>query len=88
MNDTAMCFFNLSLTDKVSQMALYNGITTELPDGDAAKFWQNLFNLSHSKSIIKMIELKSEFVKSTQYSDSTNPVEWIAELYLIRRRLE
>jgi hypothetical protein len=34
INDTVMC---LSLTDKVSQMALYNGITTELPDGDAAK---------------------------------------------------
>jgi hypothetical protein len=30
MNDTAMCLFILSLTDKVSQMALYNGINTDL----------------------------------------------------------
>jgi hypothetical protein len=37
MNDTAMCLFNLSMTDKVSTMTLYNGKTTELPDGDAAK---------------------------------------------------
>jgi hypothetical protein len=37
MKDTAMCLFILFVTDKVSQMALYNGITTELPDGDAAK---------------------------------------------------
>jgi hypothetical protein len=47
MNDTAMCLFSLSLTDKVSKMALYNGITTEIPDGDAAKVWQNLFKLFH-----------------------------------------
>jgi hypothetical protein len=37
MNDIAMCLFNLSLTDKVSQIALNNGITTELPYRDAAK---------------------------------------------------
>jgi hypothetical protein len=88
MNDTAMCLFNLSLTDKVSQMALYNGLTTELPDGDAAKVWQNLFKLFHAKNNNKMNELKSEFVKSTLYSDSTNPDEWLAELYFIRWRLE
>jgi hypothetical protein len=28
MNDTVMCLFNPPLTDKVSPMALYNGITT------------------------------------------------------------
>jgi hypothetical protein len=28
MNDTAMCLLNVSFTDKVSQMALYKGITT------------------------------------------------------------
>jgi hypothetical protein len=44
MNDLTMCFFNLSLTDKVSQMVLYNGITTELPDGDAAKVWKTCSN--------------------------------------------
>jgi hypothetical protein len=59
MNDTAMCLFNLSLTNKVSQMALYNGITIELPDGDAAKVWKNMFTLFHAKNINKMNELKS-----------------------------
>jgi hypothetical protein len=57
------------LTDKVSQMALYKGITTELPDGDAAKDWKNMFKLFHAKNINKMNELKSEFEKSTLYSD-------------------
>jgi hypothetical protein len=45
MKDTAMCLFKLSLTGKVCQMGLYNGITTELPDGDAAKYWQTFFVL-------------------------------------------
>jgi hypothetical protein len=80
MNDTAMCLFNLSLTDKVGQMALYNGITTELHDGDAAKVFQNLFKPFHAKTINKMNELKSEFVKSSLYSDSAGPNEWFAEL--------
>jgi hypothetical protein len=35
-----------------------------------------------------MNELKSEFVNSTLYSDSTNLDEWFADLYFIRRRLE
>jgi hypothetical protein len=83
MNDTAMCHFNLSLTDKVSQMALNNGITTEIPDGDADKVWQRLFKLFHAKNINKMNEVMSEFVKSTLYSDRANPDEWFAELYFI-----
>jgi hypothetical protein len=74
MNDTAMCLFNQSLTDKVSQMALYNGITTELPDGYAAKVWKNMVKLYHAKNITKMNDLKSEFVKSTLYSDCTLPL--------------
>jgi hypothetical protein len=53
MNDTAMCLFNLSLTNKVSQMALYNDIIPELPDGDAAKVWKNMFTLFHDKNITR-----------------------------------
>jgi hypothetical protein len=37
-------------------MALYNGITKELPDGNAAKVWKNMFKLFHAKTIIKMNE--------------------------------
>jgi hypothetical protein len=88
MNDTAMCLFNLFLIDKVSQMALYIGVTTELPDGDAAKVWPNMFKVFHAKNINEMNEFKREFVKSKLYSDSTNPDEWFAELCFIRRRLE
>jgi hypothetical protein len=47
-----------------------------------------MFKLFHAKNINKINELKSEFVKSTLYSDSTNPGEWFAELYFICRCLE
>jgi hypothetical protein len=77
MNDTAMYRYNLSSTDKVSQMALYNCTTTELPDGDAAKLWKNMFKIFHAKNINKMNELKSEFVKSTLNSEKD---EWFADL--------
>jgi hypothetical protein len=69
-------------------MATYNGIITELPDGNAAKVWKSMFKLFHAKNIYKRNELKSEFVKSTLYYDTTNPDERYAELYFIRRRLE
>jgi hypothetical protein len=59
MNDTAMCLFNQSLTDKDSQMTLYNGITTELADGDAAKVWIKMFKLFRAKNINKMNESES-----------------------------
>jgi hypothetical protein len=49
MNDTAMCLFNLSLTHKVSQMALYNGKTADLPNGDAAKVWRNFSIQKHQQ---------------------------------------
>jgi hypothetical protein len=67
MSDTAMYPFNLSLTDKVSQMALYNGITTELHDGNAAKVGKHMFKLFHAMNINKMNELKSEFVKAHHF---------------------
>jgi hypothetical protein len=88
MNDTSMCLLNLSLTDKARQMSFFNGITTELPDGDAAKVWKNMFNLFLAKYINKKNEFKSEFVKSTVHSAETNPDEWFTEHYFIRRRLE
>jgi hypothetical protein len=86
MNDTAMCLFHLSLTDKVSQMALYTDITTKLPDGDAPKVWKNIFK--PFQNINRINELRSEFLNGTVYSDSTNPDEWFAKLYFIHRRLE
>jgi hypothetical protein len=76
------------LSDKVSQLALYNGRTTDLPFGDAAKVWKSLFKLFHSKNINKMNELQGEFVRSTLTNAETNPAEWFPELFFIRRRLE
>jgi hypothetical protein len=69
-------------------MALYNGITTELPDGYAAKVWKNMFKIFHAKNIHEMNELESEFVKSTLYPVSTKTDEWFAELNFLRWRLE
>jgi hypothetical protein len=80
MNESAMCLFDLSLTDEVSQMAGYNGISIDLPDKDAAKVWKNLFKHFYSNNTNKMNESESEFVKRTLYSYNTNPDEWCAEI--------
>jgi hypothetical protein len=78
MNSTAMCF----LCDKVSQLAFYNGRTTDLPSGDATKVWKIYF--FHSKNVKTMNELKGEFVRSTLNNAETNPDERFAGLFFIR----
>jgi hypothetical protein len=76
-----MCLHSLSLTDKVSKMALYNFRITDPPSGDAAK----VSKLFHSKNIDKMNELKGELVRSTLTTEETSPDEWFTELFFIRR---
>jgi hypothetical protein len=53
MNRTAKCLLNLSSAEKVSQMAIYNGRTTDLRYVDAAKVGTNLFKPFHSKHVSK-----------------------------------
>jgi Mor family transcriptional regulator len=88
MNSTAMCCLSLSLTDKVSQMVLYNGRTIYLTSKEAATFWRKLIKLFQSKNGNKMNELKGEFVKRTLSNEKTNPVEWFADLMFIHSCLE
>jgi hypothetical protein len=87
-NSTAICPLRISLTDKVSQSALYNSKTTDLPLGSAAKAWKNLYKLYCPVNVNKMNELRKKFASSTLYKDDTNPDEWFAELYSLRQRLE
>jgi hypothetical protein len=72
-NSTAICLLRISLTDKISQSALYNSKTTELPGGSAQKVWENLHKLFYLININKMNELKGEFVRNTLYKDDKNP---------------
>jgi hypothetical protein len=88
MNSTAMCLLSISLTDMISKMALYNGRTTALQSGDAAKIWKNLFKLFHSMNRNKMNKLKGEIVRSTLHNAENYPDEWLAELFFMRCCLE
>jgi hypothetical protein len=64
MSSLATCLLSLSLSEKVSQMALYNCKTTDLCSQEAAKAWKNHFKLYHFKKLKKMNELKDDFVRS------------------------
>jgi hypothetical protein len=82
---TAMSLLCISLTNKISQSALYNFKTTELPGGSALKAWENLHKIFYPIIINKLNELKGEFVRSTLYKDDKNPDELFAEIYLLRQ---
>jgi hypothetical protein len=64
-NSTAMCLLRKSITDKISQSALYNSKTTDLPLGCASKAWKNLYKLNYPVHVNKMKELKKEFARIT-----------------------
>jgi hypothetical protein len=42
-----MSILRIHLTDKISQIALYNSKTTELPGDSAHKAWKHLHKLFH-----------------------------------------
>jgi hypothetical protein len=83
-----MCLLRISLTDKISQSALYTSKTKYLPLGSAAKAWTNLYTLYYPVNVNKMNEFKRDFARSTLYKDDRNPDEWFAELCSIQQRLE
>jgi hypothetical protein len=82
-NSTAMCLLRISLTDKISQSALYNSKTKELFLGCAKKAWTNLYTLYYQVNVNKMNELKKDIARSTLYKDDKNPDEWSTEIYSI-----
>jgi hypothetical protein len=82
MNSTAMCLLGISLNDKVSQMDLYNGRTTDIPSEDEGIVWKNLFKLLHSMKLKNMNEIMGEFVRRTHTNAKNNTDEWFAELFL------
>jgi hypothetical protein len=51
---STICLLRLSMTDKISQSALYNFKTTELPEGSAQKAWENFYKLFYPININKM----------------------------------
>jgi hypothetical protein len=86
-NSTAMCLLRISLTDKISQRALYKSNTTDLPGGSAQKAWKNLHKLFYPININKMNELKGAFFRSTLLKDDMNRYEWFGDLYSLHQRL-
>jgi hypothetical protein len=71
-NSTAMCLLRISVTDKISQSALYNSKT---PRGSAQQACDNLHKLFYPINISKMNKLKGDFVRSTLFKDDMNPDE-------------
>jgi hypothetical protein len=53
-NSTAMWLLRISLIDKISESALYNFKTKDLPLGCAAKAWTKLFTLYYPVNVNKM----------------------------------
>jgi hypothetical protein len=86
-NSTAMCLLHISLTDTISQSALYNSKTKEIPGASAQNAWEYLHKLFYPININKMNELKGEFVRCTLTKYYINPDEWFADLYSLRQLL-
>jgi hypothetical protein len=87
-NNQAYSMLNMCIKDSVSFGAVYNAITTELPDGDAYKAWENLKTIFKPVSSARRHELEQAFNQSSLDKESKNPDEWFAELEKIRLQLK
>ena len=87
-NDTAYNDLLLSCSDEVSFGAVDEALTSKLPDGDAAKAWNNLVAKFEPKTSASLVQLKKEFNVCTLLSVDKDPDVWLSELERIRQRLK
>jgi hypothetical protein len=78
---------SLAVVDPVSFGAVNNGITDELPDGNAHLAWTNLETIFKPTSNAAKNELEQKFNQCALTQDSKNPDEWFAELEQLRLHL-
>ena len=57
-NCQAYSMLHMCVTDSVSFGAIYNAVTTQLPEGDAAKAWEGLTTIFKPVSSAKKHELE------------------------------
>jgi hypothetical protein len=87
-NDLAYNMLSLAVSDPVSFGAVYNGITSELPDGNARLAWSNLEAIFKPTSNAIKNELEQKFNQCSLTKEFKNPDEWFAELEQIRLQLK
>ena len=67
-NDTAYNDLLLLCSDEVSFGAVDGALTSKLPDGDAAKPWNNLVAKFEPKTSALLVQLKKEFVSANKWT--------------------
>ena len=87
-NDTAYNDLLLLCSDEVSFGAVDDTLTSKLPDGDAAKAWNNLVAKFEPKTSALLVQLKKEFNVCTLLSVDKGPDIWLSELERICQRLK
>jgi hypothetical protein len=86
-NDLAYSMLTICVKDPVSFGAVYNAISTDLPDGNAALALANLDKIFKLKSMATKHELEQQFNHSGLMKEDKNPDEWFAELDKIQLQL-
>ena len=68
--------------------AVDEATTTNLPDGDAKKAWDNLITKYEPKTTASLVQVKLEFAENKLSDPSKDPDEWISSLERLRQRLK
>ena len=87
-NDTAYNDLLLSCSDEVSFGAVDQALASKLPDGDAAKEWNNLVAKFEPKTSALLVQFKKDFNVCTLLSLDHDPDVWLSELECICQRLK
>ena len=63
-------------------------VTTDLPNGDAHKAWNDLGKKYDSKTLTTIVQLSNQFINLKLTNITDNPEEWIMELEILQARLD
>ena len=87
-NKNAYGNFILAKAHHVAFNIADKAVTTDLPNGDAHKAWNDLGKKYNSKNLTTIVQLSNQFIKSKLTNMTNNPEEWIMELKILQARLE
>ena len=83
-NETAYVDMMLACQEEVAFGLVEQGVSDDLPSGDARKAWMNLYDKFEPKDDTYKVELKLQFNNCKLKSVSDDPEEWLSELELLR----
>jgi hypothetical protein len=87
-NAQAYALLTICIKDPTGFQAIRNGVSTDLPSGDARQAWKNLLRIYQPKTTTQKYDLEQKFNDCKLEKETKSPDEWFTELENLRVLLQ